>query len=110
METANPPGTDPGGAPRAGRSLATIVRVTTREKGFIFVHLVETDEECFVHKSTVPPDLWHELTLGDAVTCKVQETSKGLRGYEVVAGSEEDQSRVTAEEEFRGNRGQRPSG
>lgn len=90
---------------RPGRLLATVVRVTTREKGFVFVRLVETEEECFVHKSTVPPEMWDDLTPGEAVTCKVQETSKGLRGYDIAPGTEEDQDRVNSEEEYRGNRG-----
>jgi cold shock CspA family protein len=64
--------------------------VTTREKGFIFAQLAETAEECFVHKSTVPPELWHDLKPGDGITCKVQETSKGLRGYEVAVADAEE--------------------
>lgn len=99
------PTTPPTERQRPGRLLATIVRVTTRGKGFIFARLVETEEECFIHKSTVPPTQWHVLNPGDAITCKVQETSKGLRGYEVARGDADEQTRVDAEEEYRGNRG-----
>lgn len=95
---------------RPGRMLATIVRVSTREKGFVFAQLVdatraEEPEECFIHKTTVPPEIWDTLECGSAITCKVQETSKGLRGWDIAPGTEEDQDRVNAEEEFRGNRG-----
>ncbi len=88
-----------------GRVLAGITRVTTREKGYIFAHLIDTGDECFLHKSTIPSELWDVLDVGHAITCKVSETSKGLRGYEVAAGDVDDQARVTVEEEDRGNRG-----
>ncbi len=83
---------------RPGRSFVTIVRVTTREYGFIFARLIDTagdePEECFIHKSTVPSELWDTLEDGHAITCKVQETSKGLRGWDIRAGSDDDQLRV----------------
>ena len=88
-----------------GRVLAVVTRVATREKGYLFARLIDTGEECFLHKSTIPPELWDVLDVGDAITYKVSETSKGLRGYEVAAGDADDQARVTVEEEYRGNRG-----
>ncbi len=84
---------------RRGRYLATIVEVTTREHGFIFARLIDTTrdeepEECFIHKTTVPRELWDTLEDGHAITCKVQETSKGLRGWDISDGSDDDQRRV----------------
>lgn len=90
---------------RPGRLLARIVRVTSREKGYIFARLLQTDEECFLHKSGIPLALWSNLERGQAITCRVSETSKGLRGYDVAAGDPDDQARVTVEEENWGNRG-----
>ena len=86
---------------RPGRSLATIVRVTTREKGFIFACLIDTardeePEECFIHKTTVPTDLWDTLECGRAITCKIAETSKGLRGWDISVASDDEQQRVDA--------------
>ena len=84
---------------RPGRLRATIVQVRTRENGFIFARLVDTapdekPEECFIHRTTVPSALWETLEPGDAITCKILETSKGLRGWEISAGSADDQRRV----------------
>ncbi len=95
---------------RPGRSFVTIVGVTTREDGFIFARLIDTPEECFIHKTTVPSKLWNTLERGHVVTCKIQETSKGLRGWDISAGSnvvdqrridqlQEEQLRVISEEE-----------
>lgn len=104
---------------RRGRYLATIVQVTTREHGFIFARLIDTardaePEECFIHKTAVPSELWDTLEDGHAITCKVQETSKGLRGWDISAGSDDDQRRVDQlqedhvnleeEDDTRGNR------
>lgn len=83
---------------RPGRSFVTIVRVTTRESGFIFARLIDTTgdepEECLIHKTTVPSKLWDTLERGHVVTCKIQETSKGLRGWDISAGSAVDQRRI----------------
>ena len=113
------PATSPTERQRPGRYLATIVRVTTREHGFIFARLIDTardaePEECFIHKTTVPAELWDTLEDGHAITCKVQETSKGLRGWDISAGSHDDQRRVDQlqedhvnleeEDDTRGNR------
>lgn len=97
-ETQNPTA-PPTERQRPGRLLASIVQVTTREHGFIFARLIDTahdeePEECFIHKTTVPADLWDILEPGHAITCKIQETSKGLRGWEIRAGSDDDQLRV----------------
>lgn len=80
-----------------GRLLAAIVRVDTREKGYIFARIIGSNEECFLHKSGIPPELWGDLEPGQVITCKVSGTSKGLRGYDV--------ARATVEEEDWGNRG-----
>lgn len=89
MEQTQPtnPGTE---RQRPGRLLATIVRVTTRPKGYIFARLLESAEECFIHKSTTRPELWEQLERGDGISCKVSETSKGLRGYDVVVSDDEE--------------------
>lgn len=99
---------------RPGRSFVTIVRVTTRENGYIFARLIDAagdePEECLIHKTTVPSKLWDTLERGHVVTCKIQETSKGLRGWDISAGStvvdqrridqlQEEQLRVISEEE-----------
>ncbi len=94
---------------RPGRSFVTIVGVKTREDGFIFARLIDTPEECFIHKTTVPSELWDTLERGHVVTCKIQETSKGLRGWDISAGSnvvdqrridqlQEEQLRIISEE------------
>ena len=84
---------------RLGRSFVAIVEVTTREQGFIFARLINTTsdkpEDCFIHKSAVPSTLWDTLERGHVVTCKIQETSKGLRGWDISVGSNVvDQRRV----------------
>jgi cold shock CspA family protein len=89
---------------RPGRSVASIVRVSTKDKGFVFARLLATGEECFVHRSGVPPELWPTLELGDAITCKVSDTSKGIRGYDVAAGSDTDAARVADAVDDWGNR------
>ena len=93
---------------RAGRHLAVIVRISTREKGFIFARSLEAEnpeEEYFLHISAVPVGLWPELQEGDAVTCKVADTSKGARGYDVErATGAEALAQVEEQEEHRGNR------
>ena len=90
--------------PRHERMLAVVTRVTTQEKGYVFAQLLATGEECFLHKSTIPPELWDGLDSGRAITCKVSDTSKGLRGYDVAAGDPDDQAHVTGEDDNRGNR------
>ena len=83
----SPPSTE---QQRPGRMLATITRVSTRDKGYIFARLLDSAEECFVHKSTAPPELWDGLQVGDGISCKVSETSKGLRGYDVAVADDDE--------------------
>lgn len=90
---------------RPGRALAVIVRTTTREKGYIFARNIVSDEEYFLHLSGMTPQLWTNLQDGDAITCRVSETSKGLRGHDVERATlAEEQAAVAAAEEQRGNR------
>ena len=90
---------------RPGRTLAVITTIGTREKGYIFAKGVADDEEYFCHVSGVPAEVWPDLLPGDAVTCRVSVTSKGLRAFAVRRATEGEQvSRAAEWEESRGNR------
>lgn len=88
-----------------GRHLGVIINVKTRDNGFVFLRLSDgTERECFVHKSAVPPRMWTTLEDGDALTCRIVETAKGFRAYEIQQATEAEAARAAAEEESRGNR------
>lgn len=87
-----------------GRRDGVVLRVTTRDKGFIF--LIDHDQqEYFAHKSGFKPQaLINDLVNGDPVNFRASETSKGLRAWNIVrAVDAEAQAKAEALEERRGN-------
>lgn len=104
--------TDTGGATtttttqRKGRTLAWISRVDTRERGFIFaVSADDVAEEVFLHCSATPPAIWDHLDCGDVVSCRIADTTKGPRGYDVQHVIDETiVNAVKRQEEDYGNR------
>jgi cold shock CspA family protein len=88
---------------RAPRQLGIIVRVATRDNGFIFITGLDR-QEYFAHKSAFAVGgVFDVIEQGDGVSFRVARTGKGFRAFDVQR-AEGDEIRLLKElEENRGN-------
>lgn len=87
-----------------GRRLGVIARVTSRDRGFVFIR-DEAGEEYFAHRSGfLSQAAFDAIDQGQAVTFRAVRKTKGLQAHTVDVAGAEEQAAVAGWSEGIGNR------
>ena len=88
----------------AGWQLGVVARVSSRERGFLFLR-DEQGQEYFAHRSGwLAPELFDVIAQGTAVRFRAVRKPKGLQAHTVGEASAEDAERVRTWADDVGNR------